>query len=127
MKELHKQFDAARAEYQAVEYPGNLANDLFPSHRNIRRFILAGCFSAMAAAIALLFMLHRPVVTPTKSVAIQPHLTATTVPTDQNLLEFPQNIQLVPEYQVISIPSMPAFPSWSAGDETKSSTTQEAT
>ena len=109
MSELRQQLERAKQLHQVAGYPGDLATDVLPELRlrpPLRRRILwiGGVTGAIAAAIALMILLHRPQTTttpPTASVFVR-H-------TPPAMPEMPSDLPIVPPYQSLtSIPAMPA-------------------
>jgi len=113
MSELRNKLDQAKANHLAARYPGDLAAEVLPEHtrRLSRRILFVGGLtaSAMAAGIAVMILLHHPVVGPTQSTPSAVEFVSHVPPAKPDM---PTGIQVVPEYQSLtSAPAKPSFPS----------------
>lgn len=132
MSELREHLQKARDEHQAMQYPGNLARDIFAApvieyadrntqQRSVLFRILAGAgaLSAMAAAVVLFLWLHYSSVTVKKVYVMSPpppqeatpFVLSTAPMMPQNLQIVPRDLpsNLAPDYQPISVSSVPTF------------------
>ena len=116
MSDLRNNLDAAKREYRAARYPGNLAEELLGAPRRARPVLRITAFVGMASGIAaalIVWMMHKavtesPSVGPAKVVAVHvapPATLATAKPTPS---QTPDNDPAVP---VASFPAQPTFPS----------------
>jgi hypothetical protein len=107
MSELREQFERGKEIHHAARYPGDLAADVLPALRvhPLRRRIFwigGGVGSAIAAAIALMILLHRPHTATTPPASVFVRHTPPAMP------EMPSDLPIVPPYQSLtSIPAMP--------------------
>ncbi len=145
MSNLRQQLDAAKSDYLAPRYPGNLAMDLLPVRTN-RCPIMAYAVPLLAAAAALIIYLGtghvdpsqsgKPAVAFTPPSVIQAAPPTTTAPISNDTL-VPQFMELTPSLETISlstssesfsVPAIQLVPSWDddAGTASTSSTTQES-
>ena len=108
MSEFREQFERAKEIHQAARYPGDLAADVLPALRlrppsRSRIFwICGGVAGAIAAAVALMILLHRPQPTTTPPAGVFVRHTPPAMP------EMPGDLPVVPPYQ--SLTSIPAIP-----------------
>src|SRR5437762_9911056 len=99
MSELREQFERAKEMHQAARYPGDLAMDVLPAlrlrppWRSRILWIGGGVASAVAAAIALMILLHRPLPTTTPAASVFVRHTPPAMP------EMPSDLPIVPPYQ----------------------------
>jgi hypothetical protein len=107
MSELREQFERGKEIHRAARYPGDLAADVLPAlavrpWRSRILWIGGGVASAIAAAVALMIMLHRPHTTTTPAAGVFVRHTPPAMP------EMPGDLPIVPPYQSLtSIPAMP--------------------
>lgn len=115
MTPLRKQLQQAAAEHRSLRYPGDLAIDVLEHHHRpiLRRILWVGGLTAtaLAAAIALMVLLHRP---PPGTIGTQPEveqpLAQFVVPA---MPEMPEGVPLSPPpyASLENIPARPEFPS----------------
>lgn len=141
--ELREQLRSAKAQYDALRYPGgDLASETFRELRRPRRWMIVGSvsLSALAAAlIATLLWMQRPPTQVGPTVAAVPHVDGNVPTTSPAQFTFstiarpawpdrPDSLDAFPSRQGISFPSVPSMPSWDALEESwqSTSTTQES-
>lgn len=137
MSDLREQLRSAKAEYDALRYPGDLAGETLRHLHRPRRCVLGASLTALAAAvIATLLWMQRPAtqVDPTLASAPDGSGVATTSPTQFTFSPIdrpawpqrPDSRDAFPARQGISFPSVPSIPSWDALRESSLSNEQES-
>jgi hypothetical protein len=121
MSDLRKQLDAAKDQYRAARYPGNLADELLAPRRSSSIRLYIGMIGTLAAAAVVGFLLLRPAgtiknVAPTTPTVIAQGPTSQpgNTPADED-----ENISLA------DLAAMPSFPE-DVSVSTEVSTTQPA-
>jgi hypothetical protein len=107
MSELRQQFERAKEIHKAARYPGDLATEVLPAlpdhpFRSRIFWIGGGVAGAIAAAVALMILLHRPQPTAAPPAGVFVRHTPPAMP------EMPSDLPIVPPYQ--SLTSIPAIP-----------------
>jgi hypothetical protein len=151
MSELRQQLHRAKAEYENLRYPGDLAEDIFPATAGRiwpRVATIAGL--AVAAVVALAIWLNAPAHTPKDQMVVKtpPTVVHKSAPkatpktgdaTDANFTteevttDYPDGVTIVPTLDSMGLSQVPSMPSLDMSmpslDEMMSSstaTTQEA-
>jgi hypothetical protein len=137
---LRKQLDAAKSDYLAHRYPGNLANDVLPVRSNRLRLMAYAAPLLAAAAAWLIYTgtiqvnihIHdagkSPIaLNPTTPPLNHPTTISSSSPTASinNDSLIPQYIELTPSSETLSVPAIQLVPSWD--DVTTSSSTTSTT
>jgi len=129
MSTLREQLDQARQAYAARRYPGDLAGELPPRRLGPRSriFIAISAAASIAAAAAIAVILSNPFGRPSSDTLPlgQPVVQAMDMQLPP-MPDLPTGMSIVPDYQAITLPGMPSFPSMDAGaSQEDTPTTQE--
>jgi hypothetical protein len=136
MSELRNNLDRAKAEYQTLRYPGDLAGDVLPrAARRIWPMMATFAAIAVAAVVALALWLNAPARAPHQLSVKSPIKTPATpkVVTKKANAEnttdyesFPDGVTVVPTLDSMGLSQIPSMPSMDEMMSSSTATTQEA-
>lgn len=136
MSQLRNNLDRAKAEYEALRYPGDLASDVLPATAGrIWPMMATLAAIAVAAVLAVALWLNAPartphqisVKTPTKSPIIAKNVTKNANKEDVTDYDsFPDGVTVVPTLDSMGLSQTPTMPSMDEMMSSSTATTQEA-
>jgi hypothetical protein len=140
MNDLRPQLDRAKAQYDQLKYPGDLASDVLPSSAGrIWPTIVTIATLAVAAMIAVAIWMNVPSHTPSHTVATNapaskspdqsPVVQKSASPTTSvinEMTDFPAGVTIVPTMDSMGLSEIPTMPSLDDMMKSATSTTQEA-
>jgi len=138
MKELRKQLESARADYESLKYPGDLGAEMLRQVNRPRRWIWLGGIGtlAAAAAVTLLIWVNSSTVQESTGPELVANPTTETTSSEQYTLSdierpiwptMPTSPGAFPSRLGISRPTFQSVPSWDTiqQDQSEESTLQE--
>ena len=135
MTDLRNNLNRARAEYDNLRYPGDLAGDVLPATAGrIWPAVATIAAVAVAAVVALAVWLNAPAHSNKQQVVI--HTPPTVTPkaatavakntTDEDTTGFPDGVTVVPTLESMGLSDVPSMPSLDEMMSSSTATTQEA-